>query len=642
MVGGSKDGKRRHRKAAAPKLASPGERFKILSISKKNFTHLVADSEIALSNDMEVKYRAAKILRNIKYHKSNEYNVLATIKQKIDTENLIISKADKGNTVVIMNRETYDNKVEEFLKNDIFSILPRDPTPKFQQEVKSLVNSCESIFNRYSRTYLVMNPISPRLYGLPKIHKPSTPIRPVVSYVNAPTQKVAKTLNNLFRSLTNFKPLYSVINSMDFISKVKNTPIPHNATLASFDVTSLFTNIPIPETIEIIKDILHQNKINPAISTELLSSFKLCVSQNYFKFNNKFYSQSQGVPMGSPLSPLLAEIFMNYFETQFLHSKIPLIKYIHSWYRYVDDVFCIWTGTHRQLHQLLHHLNSVYPTIQFTLEVEHNNSINFLDLTISKSQNNLVFDIYRKPTQTDSIIHATSQHPLSHKHAALHSLIYRLIKTPLSPSNYNKELNTIKQIAFNNGYSPSLVNNILENKIKKHTLSLIYPNIKIKDTLSYSKLLFTGQQSIEISKLISSSTQSKIAFYTQNSLAQSLTNKKYSIEPLNKSGVYRLNCASCSKFYIGQTGRNFATRFREHHREIDKDDCKSSFADHLKSESHFCNFNENFNILHSIHKSKKLDTLEFIEIKRALNTDSSNLLNDILNIGHSPIVNIIK
>ena len=487
-----------------------------------------------------------------------------------------------------------------------------------------------------------MNPTSPRLYGLPKIHKPSIPIRPVVSYVNVPTQKIATALNDTFRSLIKFQPTYSVINSLQFIEKVKNIRIPHNATLTSFDVTSLFTNIPISDTLAIIEDTLFKNKINPTIITEVLASFKCCTSQNYFNFNNSFYSQTQGVPMGSPLSPLLAEIFMNHFETQLLHSNHPLVKYVHTWYRYVDDVFCIWSGTQRQLNQFLNHINSLFPTIKFTLETEQENSINFLDLTILKTSNRLEFSIYRKPTQTDCIIPASSQHPLSHKHAALHSMIHRLIKTPLSPPNYNNELNIIKQIALNNGYPLSLVQNILKNKIRKHSLSLIFPIIPTQKQPSYSKLLFTGEASINISKVIMPATDSKIAFYTHNSLAKSLINSKNKIEPLSKSGGYRLNCATCNKFYIGQTGRNFFTRFREHKREIEKDDCKSSFAEHLKDENHFCNFDNNFKILHSLHKCKKLDTLEIIEIKRSMNTDSTNLLNDILNIGHSTLFHFVK
>ena len=76
------------------------------------------------------------------------------------------------------------------------------------------------------------------------------------------------------------------------------------------------------------------------------------MQQNYFSFNNKFFKQQDGLPMGSPLSPLLADIFMDNFESNLLNNKkISLISNIKFWYRYVDDVLCFWCGTDRQLDQ---------------------------------------------------------------------------------------------------------------------------------------------------------------------------------------------------------------------------------------------------------------------------------------------------
>ena len=76
-----------------------------------------------------------------------------------------------------------------------------------------------------------------------------------------------------------------------------------------------------------------------------------------------------------------------------------------------------------------------------------------------------MFSIYHKPSYTDTIISNSSCHPHSHKLAAFHSMIHKLTTIPLSPSDFDKELNIIKQIAYNNGYSPAIVEKLLKKKL---------------------------------------------------------------------------------------------------------------------------------------------------------------------------------
>ena len=113
--------------------------------------------------------------------------------------------------------------------------------------------------------------------------------------------------------------------------------------------------------------------------------------------------------MGNPLSPLLAEIFMNNLED--IISKHPLFKKCIYWHRYVDDILVCFNGTYRQIDTFLQYLNTVHPNIKFTMELESNNSINFLDLTLKKFNNRHQFSIYHKPSQTDITIHSSFFHP---------------------------------------------------------------------------------------------------------------------------------------------------------------------------------------------------------------------------------------
>jgi len=155
---------------------------------------------------------------------------------------------------------------------------------------------------------------------------------------------------------------------------------------------------------------------------------------------------------------------MDNLEQIIFNSLSPLLKNVILWKRYVDDIFCIWNGTERQLNSFLTLLNSFNKQIQFTIEIGTNCSLYFLDLNISLINNKFNYNIYRKPTFTDTVIHNSSNHPPSHKHSAFHSMVHRLITILLSDINFAKELSTIKYIASNNGYDSSLIDNILTKK----------------------------------------------------------------------------------------------------------------------------------------------------------------------------------
>ena len=167
--------------------------------------------------------------------------------------------------------------------------------------------------------------------------------------------------------------------------------------------------------------------------------------------------------MGSPLSGLLADIYINDFENKYIFTKNnTFYNNIIFYAKYVDDTFLIFDGTIRQIDNFLNYLNKKSKNIQFTVEHENNKRINFLDLTIIKNFNHLEFKIYRKLTTTDTTIHAKSFHPYHQKMAAYNSFIHRLINTPLNHSDYLYEINIIKNIAINNGYNPNIIDKLIQ------------------------------------------------------------------------------------------------------------------------------------------------------------------------------------
>jgi len=148
--------------------------------------------------------------------------IVKQIQLTLKNENLTLVKADKGETIVVLNQADYVNKVNDFLNCPNFQKIDRDPTNNYNKILKTNLATCKTLFSSSYDNLLNMNPLAPRLYGLPKLHKPNVTIRPVVSHFTAPCHKLAYKLNSLFRNYTSFKPSYTVTNSYELCEKIKN------------------------------------------------------------------------------------------------------------------------------------------------------------------------------------------------------------------------------------------------------------------------------------------------------------------------------------------------------------------------------------------------------------------------------------
>ena len=159
--------------------------------------------------------------------------------------------------------------------------------------------------------------------------------------------------------------------------------------------------------------------------------------------------------MGNLLCPLLADLFMDNLESKFLIH--PDVKSLVFWSRYVDDCFCIIKDlSFNSLDNILGLLNGCsngcHRNIKFTHELEVNNQIYFLDLTISKQAQNLSYKIYRKPSHTDHCINFNSNHPMCHKPAFFNSMFHRMHTIPMRSNDFSNELRILLQIAVENSF----------------------------------------------------------------------------------------------------------------------------------------------------------------------------------------------
>ena len=207
---------------------------------------------------------------------------------------------------------------------------------------------------------------------------------------------------------------YSVLNSSQFANEVANMEISDDEVMVSFDVVSLFTTIPVNKACAYIRDKLNNDNtlhLRTSLNTDdIISLLEFILSNNYFVYNNCIYKQIHGCAMGSPDSPIVANLCVEVIEELAISTSSVPPK---VWKRYVDDSFVI---IKKDAVSSFHNtLNASDPKISFTIELENNGQIAFLDTLVSRRNGVVVIDVYRKPTHTDRYLDFSSHHDKKHK-----------------------------------------------------------------------------------------------------------------------------------------------------------------------------------------------------------------------------------
>ena len=141
--------------------------------------------------------------------------------------------------------------------------------------------------------------------------------------------------------------------------------------------------------------------------------------------------------MGSPISSLIAEIFLQHYEDANMKQLLD-VKSIALYVRYVDDILVIYDTTKVNLHTINTYINKMHNNIKLNTTYEEHNSIAFLLPKITRRHTKLEVEIYRKPTTTGTTINFLSNHPIEQKISAFRFHITRMHSLPLNPDKYEQ------------------------------------------------------------------------------------------------------------------------------------------------------------------------------------------------------------
>ena len=274
------------------------------------------------------------------------------------------------------------------------------------------------------------------LYFLPKAHKPSTPLRPIMAGLKSPTIAISKWLDGLLRPLFNrIACQTSILNGVQLLKQVERWSTQYLTSTTSFitmDVTDLYTMIPQEGGVTAIKKLIEAcgvKQIDGVTKEIILSLTRFVMTNNYFYLDGTYYRQIRGGAMGSPLTLTIANAYMYFVER-------PIAKWANRtnslYYRYIDDLF-IMSNVHADiLKGLVKFWNRLDKNIELTESIGQ--TAEYLDTRLENNNGHLISEVFHKPSHEPYYLPYTSIHPLHIKKNIPFGALVRAIRYS---SNYD-------------------------------------------------------------------------------------------------------------------------------------------------------------------------------------------------------------
>ena len=576
--------------------------FRDILKSEQNVDNSVLDP-VASS----IKNEAYKCFNS--YNPNNEQNLppneVEALKSLMKDESIVIHKSDKGNSVVLLNKDDYVTRMKELL-NDVtkFRKLNIKPDKEFNyvhnQELR-ITNILNALHKKGALSDSDMKGINPKgsrpgiLYGLSKIHKATIAgipkLRPILSAIKTPTYNLSKFLVDILEPYTTNQ--FTAKDSFSFANDVRSQD--PNLFMSSLDVDALFTNIPLDETINICVNLVFKDQdiAHNLNKEEFRSLLKLATRESFILFNGNYYQQIDGVAMGSPLGPSLANIFLCYHEQNWLADCPTSFKPIY-YQRYVDDIFILFRDP-LQVEQFKTYMNSQHQNMSFTSETEINNMLPFLDVKVIRDNKSFITSVYRKPTFSGVYTNYDSFIPEIYKSSLIYTLLFRSYTLCSSWSLIDVEIKKLKGIMEKNSYPSHFIDRIIKRFLYRFYRKKEQQVSSNKKKQIQIILPFLGSTTRNLQHNMNKTIKKYIPHLHVKIISRAATRlgslfrfKDRVPSSLMSGAIYKFQCGNCNVTYIGKTKRHTKKRFSEHMGispltgKPVKGQCTTAIRDHMR------------------------------------------------------------
>ena len=512
---------------------------------------------------------------------THERMALAEIKAAND---IIIKKADKGNTLIVMDSEFYRNKlvITDHLNTNTYAKVDINCDHRVSKLSKLLMMKHKQCLTTKEVEYITdFDYKSSNFYVLPKIHKSTSIIekvsqnnssyihmdvpndlkgRPIVAGPSSPTHRLSELLDLILSPLVPHLKSY-IKDDWDFLRKLPRY-LPYECDLYSCDIVSLYTSIShelgLKATEYWISKFRHIIPVR-FTSVFILESVDFVLKNNFFLFDNNLYQQLIGTAMGTGFAPPYACLTVGFLEVTRFYPELPLnlssfyCEFITKlFYRFMDDGFIPWPRS-LDINILKCLLNNLDTNIKYTLEPASqiclNNGnivqrLNFLDIAVILHPNgNIETDIYYKPTNNHDYLDYESHHPIHIKNNIPFNLAKRIIVFCSRPEVEQFRLNELKNWLLNCNYPESLIMKAFHNaKLqgpapaplpKENTLPLVttyFSNYSSQNVTQVTKRLMEESRSIRI-QTVFGNTRTVLALRQPPNLLRQVSKAKFTTTP---------------------------------------------------------------------------------------------------------------
>ena len=594
-----------------------------LPVTKTDFTDVEVESEKMLRflsserNTIPVTEFTRKMRRSLESYSTTirmisaeSQSALAALKEIKKNDSIVVVKSDKVNSTVVMDKNDYFRRSEMFLESSLFEVTENFNMKKFNSLLYYLKKE-KKLGNLSDSDYDKMKPEGdkdPVAYFLPKMHKEDSrsnlKMRPIVSMIHSFNYKLSQFLSDLIRASMLPDNQYVVKDVYQFVDRLKTIKISGEEMMVTFDIESLYPSIPLKEVCDkIVECLAKKSQISRESLVKLLG---FCTNEYCFKFGDRYFKQVNGVSMGTPIAPVVSEVFLEEID-----RKISQIQSVNCYFRYVDDCFAIVKRS--DFDEIVKTMNGLHKNLRFTSEVEKENKCHFLDATIERIEDEFRTYVFRKPTKPMVVARYECNQPFTVKRNTVKNMVIRAKKICSTNELFTSELQVIEKILLNSGYPLELVRRLLKMSLRPRLVyfgpakKIVYFGLEYRGK---STDVFARSLKRNFKKFAPGYCQLRIYYKRSPSLINSLSFKSKPRTCSSMNGVYHIDCLGCELCYIGQTKRQLKTRIYEHKRDKNVNE-KSAMYDHFRNTAHVMNYDSAVVLKHesSDFKRKILESI---------------------------------
>jgi hypothetical protein len=413
----------------------------------------------------------------------------------------------------------------------------------------------------------------PRLYGLAKVHKNDVPVRPVLSMPGSAYHRVGEQVAEWLAKV----PECGINSSTkEICDRVRNVKLEEDEELVSFDVKSLYTFVPVLEAILICADLLFRDgSTKPPVDKDTFVELaKIAACNVVMSTHDGYYRQIEGLAMGSPPAPHLANGWMSTFDKT-IEGDAKLFT------RYMDDI--LRDIKRSEIDQKLAEINNLHPNLLFTIERELDGMLPFLDMRLIHEGGHIASTWYAKPTDTGLILNFHALAPKRYKRSVVSGFVHRIHRACSSWSLFHESMQKARKILERNQYPPCFYDPIINQTLSEIIAKSVQANEPAAEERNTQTtvadissplvetpkkaifLQYRGKCTEDYARSLHKCKAPCTIIMTLRKLKTTMPSLKPPVEKHLRSGVvYMIVCASCQAAYVGQTCRHLLTRVKEH------------------------------------------------------------------------------